>query len=131
MSYKTNPFSSAPFALLTRSSNSASPMAQWDQSNVEWVTTSNTWSGDAMIFGVPAVDTSTSASIGSVRFTISGSSREEYSQQFTSAGAARAKSDDQMIAYGSDASFGSVSVSGSALYTDSARARCAVMRVAL
>lgn len=106
-------------------------MAQWDQRNVGWVTTSNTWSGDAMIFGVPAVDTSTSAAIGSVRFTISGSSREEYSQQFTSTGAARAKSDDQMIAYGSDASFGSVSVSGSALYTDSTRARCAVMRVAL
>jgi hypothetical protein len=129
MSYKVKPSSVGPFALLTLSTNGT--MAQWDQSTEAWVTASNTWSGDAMLFGVPAVVTSgTSAAIGAIGFDISGSNYEEFSQQFNSTGAARSKSDDQMVAYGSDASFYLRSATPS-FTIDSARARCAVIRVVL
>ena len=128
MSYKVKPSSVGPFALLTLSTNGT--MAQWDQSTEAWVTASNTWSGDAMMFGVPAVDTSGSGAIGSIKFDVSGTNREEHSQQFAGVGAARSKSDDQMVAYGSDASFYLRSVTPS-FTIDSARARCAVIRVVL
>lgn len=129
MSYKVNPFAGAPFALLTLSSSGT--MKQWDQSSEAWVTASNTWSGDAMMFGVPAVDTSGGIAIGSLKFTISGNNREEYSQHFTSGAAARSKSDDQMVAYGSDASFAVANVIGASFTVEASRARCVVMRVIL
>jgi hypothetical protein len=129
VSYKVNPSVLSPFALLTLSSSGT--MAQWDQSTEAWVTASNTWSGDAMMFGVPAVDTSGSGAIGSIKFDVSGTNREEHSQQFAGVGAARSKSDDQMVAYGSDASFSIGNVAGVVFTIDSTRARCVVMRVSL
>lgn len=128
MSYKVSPSVGAPFALLTRSTDGT--MAQWDQSSEAWVTASNTWSGDAMIFGVPAVVTTGTASIGAIGFNTSGTNREEYCQQFRGVGASRAKSDDQMVAYGSDARF-SLQTAVPSFTIDSARARCVVMRVTL
>lgn len=132
MSYNIKPLSGGPFALLTRSSHNGSiPMVNWDQSTEGWVTASNTWSGDAMIFGVPAALVTTSSGVASVGFTISGSNYNEYCQQYAGAGTAKSKSDDQMVAYGSNASFSAINVAGGSLYTDKDRARCTVMRVVL
>lgn len=127
MTYKLTKLAFSPFALLEVTSGSGA--AQWNKRNAAWVSSTNTWSGDALMFGCPSM-TDAGIFVGCFAFSTSGTDRKQFAQQYEDQAAARSSSDDAMISYGSTAAYGAVSGSttGSGWTIDHARARCVLMR---
>lgn len=130
MTYKLTKLASSPFALLEVTSGSGA--AQWNKSNASWVSSSNTWSGNALIFGCPSM-TDAGVFAGCFALSVSGSDRKQFAQQYDDEAAARSSSDDAMIGFGASAAYGAVSGSttGSGWTIDHARARCVIMRTSV
>lgn len=128
MTYKLTTLTSSPFALLEVTSGGGA--AQWNKRNAAWVSSSNTWSGIALMFGCPSM-TDAGVFIGCFAFATSGTDRKQFAQQYDDGASARSSSDDAMISYGSTAAYGVVSnsITGSGWTIDYARARCVLMRV--
>lgn len=116
----------SPFALLTRSTD-GSGNAQWDQQSQDWVSASNLWEGNALIWGAPTCKYSAGAVIASVGLSAS-ADRATYGSQWGSSGEARACSDDLILGYGSSATWAIKNNLGT-FTLDSTRARCCVMRM--
>lgn len=127
MTYKAKTLIHSPFAILTVTSGTGA--AQWNDQSEKWVSASNTWTGNALMFGCPSM-TNAGSFIGCFAFSTSGTDRKQFAQQYDDSGAARSSSDDSMVGYGSTATYGAVSNStiGSGWTIDTTRARCVLMR---
>lgn len=130
MSYSSTLSRTSPFAMLTRSVD-ALGAAQWDQQSQSWVSASNTWSGDGLMWGAPTCTIASGGVICSVRFTAYASTdRFSFGSQWGSTGEARACSDDLMISYGSSAAW-TVNNTIGTMTVDASRARCTIIRTSL